>query len=130
MGTICEKELDKSMIHKWKIKILKTKFKNIMIGIATSDFDINSSIYSTCGWYFNFYNSKILSGPPNNYDIEIKLKPKDEITVVVDMEQKILKFLIENEKKSAEIKDIPLDKPIFFFFFLYNKNDSIEIEEC
>ena len=31
MGTICEKELDKSIEeHKWKIKILKSKYKNII----------------------------------------------------------------------------------------------------
>ena len=52
MGTICENELDKSIEeHKWKIKILKTKRKCIMIGVAPIDFDINSSGYNTCGWY-------------------------------------------------------------------------------
>ena len=43
MGTICENELNKSIEeHKWKIKILKTKKKNIFVGVAPSDFDIRS----------------------------------------------------------------------------------------
>ena len=42
MGTICENELDKSIEeHKWKIKILKAYNKQIMVGVAPSDFDIN-----------------------------------------------------------------------------------------
>ena len=58
MGTICEYELDKSIEeHKWKIKILKTKSKEIMIGVAPIDFDIHSSSYNTCGWYFYCHNS-------------------------------------------------------------------------
>ena len=52
-GTICENELNKSIEeHTWKIKILKTKNKCIMVGVAPIDLDINSSDYSTCGWYF------------------------------------------------------------------------------
>ena len=48
MGTICENGLDKSIEeHKCKIKILKTFDKSIMVGVATSDFDILSSQYST-----------------------------------------------------------------------------------
>ena len=49
MGTICEKELDKSIDeHKWKIKILKAINNDINVGVAPIDFDINSSKY-TCG---------------------------------------------------------------------------------
>jgi hypothetical protein len=57
MGTICENELEKSKEHKWKIKILKTQNKYIMVGVAPIDFDINSSNHSNCGWYFFCYNS-------------------------------------------------------------------------
>ena len=54
MGTICENELDKSIEeHKWKIKI---KSNIIMVGVAPIDFDINSSYYSTCGYYFYCYD--------------------------------------------------------------------------
>ena len=48
MGTICEYPLDQLIEeHIWKIKILKTSYYNIMIGIATSDFDFNRSSYDT-----------------------------------------------------------------------------------
>ena len=52
-GTMCENELDKSIEeHKWKIKILKSQNKSIMVGVAPIDFDFNSSDYNTCGWYY------------------------------------------------------------------------------
>ena len=67
MGTICENELDKSIEeHKWKIKILKTKSKYIMVGVAPIDFNIHSSDHTTCGWYFYCYIQYLYSGPPFN----------------------------------------------------------------
>ena len=48
-GTICEYKLENSKEYKWKIKILKSKYKDIMVGVAPIDFDINSSSYDTCG---------------------------------------------------------------------------------
>ena len=55
-GTICEYKLDNSKEeYKWKIKILKSKAKTIMVGVAPIDFDINSSSYDTCGWYLYCY---------------------------------------------------------------------------
>ena len=62
MGTICENELEKGKKHKWKIKILKTFDYSIMVGVESSDFDINSSIYNICGWYFYLYNLCLYSG--------------------------------------------------------------------
>ena len=50
MGTVCEYELEE---YKWKIKILKTQNRCIMVGVAPIDFDINSSSFITCGWYCN-----------------------------------------------------------------------------
>ena len=68
-GTICEYELDKSIEeHKWKIKILKTKNKNISIGVAPIDFDIHSSNDTNCGWYLYCSNLSLFSGPPFNYN--------------------------------------------------------------
>ena len=53
MGIICENELDKSIEeHIWKIKFLKTEGREIMVGVATSDFDILSTEqFRSCGWY-------------------------------------------------------------------------------
>ena len=131
MGTICEYELDKSIEeHKWKIKILKTtQNKYIMVGVAPSDFDINSSDYSNCGWYFYCSDSCLYSGPPFNYDGRGAnlSKVNNEIIVVMNMKKRTLKFIINNEDKGESYTNIPMDKPIYPAVFLYNTNDSVEI---
>ena len=132
MGTICEKELDKSIEeHKWKIKILKTLAKDIMVGVAPSDFDINSSSYNTCGWYLYCSCSRLYSGPPFNYSNKsTNLSNVDnEIVVVMNMKKKSLKFIINGEDKGDSYTDIPMDKSLYPAVILYNTNDSVEITD-
>ena len=133
MGTICENELDKSIEeHKWKVKILKTAYKHIMIGVAPIDFDITSSDhYHTCGWYLYCYDSQLHSGPPFNYQgINKNLsKVNDEVVVIMNMKKRTLKFIINNEDKGDSYTDIPIDKPLFPAILLDNLNDSVEISE-
>ena len=132
MGTICEYELDKSIEeHKWKIKILKTQYKNIMVGVAPSDFDINSSSYYNCGWYFYCNGNTLHSGPPFNYSGRGTnlSKVNNEIIVVMNMKKRTLKFIINNEDKGESYTDIPMDKPIYPAVFLYDTNDSVEITD-
>ena len=40
-GNICEYDLNEIKEYKWKIKILNSKRKQIIVGVAQSDFDIN-----------------------------------------------------------------------------------------
>ena len=130
MGTICETELDKSIEeHKWKIKILKSENKSIMVGVAPIDFDILSSTQNTCGWYLSCDNSKLYSGPPFKYDcVKTNLsKVKDEVVIVMNMKKRTLKFIINNEDKGDSYNDIPIDKSIFPAVCLVHKDDSIEI---
>ena len=133
MGTICENELDKSIEeHKWKIKILKTKDKSIMVGVAPIDFDIDLSDYKTCGWYFYCNGSKLYYGPPyngNNMNSGLSAV-NDEIIVVTNMKKRTLKFIINNEDKGESYTNIPIDKPLFPAVLLYYQNDSVEISEC
>ena len=132
MGTICEKELDKSIEeHKWKIKILKTKNKNIFVGVAPIDFDIHSSSFDTCGWYFYCAKQTLCSGPPFNYSKKGTnlSKVNDEIVLVMNMKKRTLKFIINNEDKGDSYTDIPIDKPIYPAVILLNTNDSVEILE-
>ena len=132
MGTICENELDKSIEeHIWKIKILKTKYKWVMAGVAPIDFDINSSSWNTCGWYYYCYNSTLYSGPPYNYSNKDSglSEVKDEIIIVMNMKKRTLKFIINNEDKGDSYTNIPIDKPIFPAVLLWSQNDSIEIDE-
>ena len=133
MGTICENELDKSIEeHKWKIKILKTYQKAIMIGVAPIDFDINSSSWNTCGWYYYCYNSCLYSGPPFNYSSkQTNLSNiNDEVIVVMNMKKRTLKFIINNEEKGDSYTNIPIDKSLFPAVLLHDQNDSVEISEC
>ena len=132
MGTLCEFELDKQIEeHKWKIKILQTKYKYIMVGVAPIDFDINSSDYSTCGWYFYCYNSALYSGPPFNYGGSGTnlSKVNDEIIVVMNMKKRTLKFIINNEDKGDSYSNIPIDKPVYPAVCLCTIIDSVEISE-
>ena len=132
MGTICVNELEKSKEHKWKIKILKTtQNKYIMVGVAPFDFDIKSSTYR-CGWYFYCTYSSLYSGSPHNYGNKSTnlSKVNDEIIIVMNMNKRTLKFIINNEDKGESYTDIPIDKPLFPAVCLYSKNDSVEILEC
>ena len=131
-GTLCENALEKNKEHSWKIKILKTKNYGISIGIAPIDFDVNSSTDTTCGWYLYCSNNNLYSGPPHNFNgkaTNLNAK-KDEIKVVLDMNKKTLKYIIDNEDKGISYTDIPVDKPLFPAVILYNINDSIEILPC
>ena len=131
-GTICEYELDKSIEeHKWKIKIIKSQRKCIMVGVAPIDFDINSSSWNTCGWYYYCYNSCLYSGPPFNYggnNTNLN-KVNNEVIVVMNMKKRALKFIINNEDKGDSYTNIPIDKPLFPAVLLYDQNDSVEISE-
>ena len=132
MGTICETELEEGNEYKWKIKILKTKLYNIDVGVASKDFDINSSTEKTCGWYFACDNSNLYSGPPHKFagkKTDIK-KPESEIIVVMNMNKRTLKFIVDNEDKGDSYTDIPIGKPLYPAVLLYHLNDSIEISQC
>ena len=133
-GGICENELDKSIDeHKWKIKILKTISKYIMVGVAPSDFDINTSNYNNCGWYLFCYYSppSLYSGPPHNLsNSNTNLSAvNNEIIVVMNLKKRTLKFIINNEDKGDSYTNIPIDKPLFPAVLLYSKDDSVEITE-
>ena len=131
-GAICENELDKSITeHKLKIKILKSEKKCIFVGVATSDFDINTSTHHNCGWFLFCSDSSLHSGPPFNYyglNKNYSLV-KDEVIMIMNMKKRTLKFIINNEDKGDSYIDIPIDKPLFPAVFLYDKNDCVEINE-
>ena len=133
MGTICESELDKNIeVHKWKIKFIKTKNKNISVGIAPIDFDINSSTETTCGWYCYCNNSFLYSGPPFNYsgkNINLKYMKNNEIKIIFNMKKRTLKFIINEEDNGDSYINIPIDKPLFPAICMYNQDDCVEISE-
>ena len=129
IGTICENSLEELKEHRWKINILNSQNKLIMVGVAPIDFDICASSYNTLGWFFYCYNSTLYSGKPHNYNNKKTnlSKVKDVIEVVMDMNKGTLKFKVDDEDKSVSFEDIPLSKPLAPVVLLYDKNDSIEI---
>ena len=103
-----------------------------MVGVAPNDFDIKSSSYDTCGWYYYYEYSSLYSGPPHNYSGKNSglSKVNDEIIIVMNMKKRTLKFIINNEDKGDSYTDIPIDKPLFPAVLLGGKNDCVEISEC
>ena len=53
----------------------------------------------------------------------------DEITVIMNMKKKSLKFILNDEDKGDSFTNIPIDKPIFPSVLLMDQDDSIEITE-
>ncbi len=71
-----------------------------MVGVAQSFYNINSSSYNTFGWYFYLINSYLYSGPPHNYCKSTNLMNKrDEIIIIINMNKRTLKFIINNKDK-------------------------------
>ena len=93
---------------------------------------INSSTHKTCGWNLYCHNSTLHSGPPYNYNSKATnlSKVNNEIIIVMDMNKRTLKFIINNEDKGESYSNIPIDKPIFPAVLLSYQNDSIEITDC
>ena len=119
MGAICENQL------------LKTKKYCIDIGVAPYDFNIYSSNFDY-GWYLYLCNLTLDSGPPHNYSsIKTNLsKIKNEVKVIMNMSNRTLKFIIDNEDKGISFENIPIDKPLAPAVCLESQNDSIEIIKC
>ena len=108
MGTICENELDKSIEeHKWKIKILKTQYKSIMVGVAPSDFDIHSERhFENCGWYYYCSNSHLYSDSDNfakqnfhNKKIQAPSNNSNNNNISNKVNEKLYGTMIETNKK-------------------------------
>ena len=132
VGVLCQNGLEKSREkYSWKIKILNSYNKTIMVGVAPIDFDINSSSYSNNGWYFYCYCSSLYSGSPHNYNNrKTKFKKvREEIKIVLNMNNRTLKFIVDGEDNGETYSNIPTDKPLFPTVFLYHKNDSVKILE-
>ena len=60
-----------------------------MVGVSPIHFDINSSLYNNCGWYFYFYNY-LYSEPSQNFNCyKVNLTSikniNDEIIVVMNI---------------------------------------------
>ena len=128
-GTICEHALDKNVeIHRWKIKILKTKEREINIGVASDDFN-QASPHWNKGYFLYIKQSSLYSMNYSGKNINLK-KVQNEVTVEVNMKKKTIKFIIDGDDKIVAYTNIAVDKPFFPVVILYTKDDSVEIIKC
>ena len=127
-----ENHLEPGKIFKWKISILNSKSKIIMVGISQDEANSNLSLNNINGWYLYCFNSTLYSGKPHNYrDKKINLiKVNNDIVLIFDMNNGNLEFILDDNKKIEAYCDIPIDKPLYPSILLYDKYDSIEINEC
>ena len=125
-----ENILETQKIHKWKISLLNTKSKLIMVGITPDEQNLNPSLNNINGWYFYCFNSTLYSGKPHNYKNKIASSEKiiKDIFIIFDMNKGNLDFIMNNKKIEGYI-GIPLDKPLYPSILLYDKSDKIEISE-
>ena len=128
MGIICEGELEKNKIHKWKIKILKTKEKKIMVGISFTNFPSGNSNCEENGWLLNCNNLRLYSNSKNSVISNLS-EIDDEILIIFNSYFGTLKFIINNEDKGDSFFNIPLDKPLTPIVFLFDEKDSVMINK-
>ena len=129
VGILCENKLSKRRINCWKIK--RNNGINIIVGVATNEFDINSSSYYTNGWYLCLCCEKLFSGAPHNFknkEMEISCILDDDIILIMDMKKKTLKILKDSNEKEL-YSEINTEKPLFPVVFLKNQYDSVEITD-
>ena len=127
-----ENYLELNKINKIKINILNSKSKLIMVGITQDEKIPNQSLNNINGWYFYCFNSTLYSGPPHNYKNKKTNSDKivyKEISIIFDTYKGNLEFILDNNNKIEGYTDIPLDKPFYPSILLYDKNDTIEINE-
>ena len=130
-GTLILNELAKNKVNKWKIKLLNSRDNyHFFIGVAPSDFEISS--YTKNGWYFYVWDNTLYSGPPHKYyNKQTKAKKyKKEIILIMNMNERTLKFIIDNEDYDICYNDIPIDKPLYPAIFMYYTNDSLQFIKC
>ena len=128
----CENNFELNKIYKWKINILNSKLKVIMVGITQEENNSNISLNNINGWYFYCFNSTLYSGKPHNYKNK-KLnidKVNKYITIIFNTIKGNLDFILDdNNHKIEGYNNIPLDKKIFPAILLYDKYDTVEINE-
>ena len=90
--------------------------------------NIVDSNSDNCGYYIYYNNSALYADFPYNYrNKKTNLKIGEDILIVIDMKQKMLKLKkINDENEEICYKDIPINKPLYPTIFLYNGNDSLE----
>jgi len=120
-----------SGIHLWKVKIIKSKFSNIMIGVVPSDANVShKDIYTKCGYFIKAHNSKLFSGPPYNYNNNPfcnagRLLDETIITIKLDFNERTISFIINGTDYGVAYNDF-LDKELQLCVIMNDTKDIVE----
>jgi len=132
----CITECVSEGVWKWSLKILNTHTDStpyIMIGIAPQNINQSASNnYSSSGWYFYCYNSKLYSGPPFSYSNKYysnteKLKVGDIVDVELNIPNKTIKFYVNVKDCGVAYNGIPVDQPLRLAILPLYTNESVEL---
>ena len=113
IGIICENELERDKVYLWRIKVLFSYCKeDIIVGVAPSQFVINSSMYDDCdcGWYFTWNGKKkyIQENKENLKKKKDSESDEDSSSEEVKREKKkriIKKYKDKEQKKKKKYSD-------------------------
>ena len=106
------------------------------VGVAPADIatETNRENREECGWYLNFFQTRLYSGPPQKYRGREyarrgDIKPGDVIRVTFDAtgDKGVLSFAINGNDFGVAYSDIPLVKPIVPAIFIYGTRECAEL---
>lgn len=106
------------------------------LGVAPIDIDTDPGRENReeCGWYFNFYEEKLYSGPPQNYRgkpyarrNEVGAGDLFRVTLDTTGPKGVLSFAQNGNDFGVAFDDIPLDKPLVPAVYFYGKGECIEL---
>ena len=111
---------------------------NIYVGVAPSEINQNEKeSFRKCGWYFNCFNSTLVSGFPHSYNGRVYgpirvwdgqyVQTGATIGVVMDTANGDLSFVVNGMNFGVAYERIPLDKPLVPCAILYYPGDSVGI---
>lgn len=137
----CDVPLTPGITSTIRYRVLKTDRgdNGAAIGVAPEsiDCDREGDMRTECGWYFNFYETALYSGPPQNisgmpYGRRNDIKAGDIITLVVDLEGEygVMSVKVNDKDFGVAFKDIPLDVPLVPVVYFYGGDESIALLGC
>ena len=137
-GTLSIPSIDNECICKWTIKINKTKYQYVFIGMSSAPFNTNKYFYLYNTSYVYGSNgavSKCINGRqtwlrrPGELHKDCRLKNKDTINLCLDLKNKKLSFSKMGNKKKLWSFKIKIDKDIEYKLgvVMFGKNCSATI---
>lgn len=130
--------LGRGLVSVFFIRVISTKAADngTSVGVAPIDTPIvpNQETRDKYGWYMNFFNTRLFSGPPQrfsavNYGNRNDIRNGDIIRVKFDATGPlgVLSFAINGVDLGVAYRDIPLDKEVAPAVFIYGTRETIEL---